>query len=116
MRITLDIDLEREAVQCWEGGFDQPALPWQESALPLERDQQRALFAGFTQAFGTRDRDARHLFTRMLLGYEPDQQVSWAPASDHAITKAHASRILDVIDAIERTHVLVDAKAFGLTG
>jgi hypothetical protein len=110
MRITLDIDLETGNLRLEEDN-DEPAQDWSDDdeRILLRQDQKRALFAAFTQAFGCSDSEARHLFTRMVLGFHPDALVSWACGSAFAITAAEASRLLDVLDVIERTQIAVEA-------
>lgn len=99
MRLTLDITLDGESL---------PVLSWEDGPVECEPerirdDQRRALFAAFGQVFGVPYRDARVMFTRMILGKDVDAPVSWSCWNKAAITADEASRLLDVLDACERT-------------
>lgn len=78
---------------------------------PLRDDQRRALFASFSQVFGAPHKPVRDLFTRMILGKDVDAPVSWSTWANGTITAAEASRLLDVLDACERTQIAADDAA-----
>lgn len=72
---------------------------------PMTLDQRRALFASFTEVFGASPKEARKVFTRLVLGKAADAPVSWAEYGDRngqgAVTQREASRLLDALSALE---------------
>lgn len=119
MRITLDIDLEHESAQvvtnddgppAWRTYHTaplasiEPAFLARDLVEPLRDDQRRALFAGFTNVFGTNDPRARHLFTRVVLGKDVQDTTSWSTLC--GITAAEAHVLLNALDGYERVQSL----------
>jgi hypothetical protein len=71
----------------------------------MTHDQRRAMFAAFTDVFGSETKEARKVFTRLVLGKPADAPVSWADNGDRngqgALTQREASRVLDALIALE---------------
>ncbi len=62
---------------------------------PLTAEQRRTLFGLFTKVFGRSDKEARHLFTKRLLGYTGP--VSWAGADPHCISEGEANWMIEFL-------------------
>lgn len=67
---------------------------------PLTRDQRRALFAAYGDAFRDTTDEARYTFTRLVLGLDPETSVSWTDRSAFAISNSEASQVLDALRAL----------------
>lgn len=67
---------------------------------PLTDEQRRALFAAFREAFDGADDTDRYTFTRKILGKPAAAVVSWSDAKRGTITADEASRLLDVLAAV----------------
>lgn len=67
---------------------------------PLTDEQRRALFAAFREAFDGADDTDRYTFTRKILGKPAAAVVSWSDAKRGTITANEASRLLDVLAAV----------------
>ena len=77
----------------------------QSLTAPMTHDQRRALFAVFTNVFGSSQKAARKVFTRLALGRPATAPVSWAEFGDSngqgALTQREASKVLDALSALE---------------
>lgn len=68
---------------------------------PLTHEQRGAMFATFTEVFGDSPKQARRVFTRLVLGKPADAPVSWAAHGTGTLTKREASRVLDALTALK---------------
>lgn len=72
---------------------------------PMTHDQRRAMFALFTDVFGDSPKEARKVFTRLVLCRPADAPVSWADGGDRngqgALTAREASKVLDALSALQ---------------
>lgn len=67
---------------------------------PITAEQRRALFVTFTDVFGASEQAQRLAFTRMVLGADAGDRVSWSSNKPGALTVSEASRVLDALDAL----------------
>ena len=67
---------------------------------PLTAEQRAALFAGFTDVFGSSDREQRLAFSRLVLNKTSADPVSWATWRPGTLTFAEASKVLDALNLL----------------
>lgn len=84
---------------------DRIAVTVRSLTAPMTHDQRKAMFAAFANIFGSTPKEARKVFTRLVLGKAADAPVSWAEYGDRngqgALTVREASRVLDALAALE---------------
>lgn len=66
---------------------------------PITHDQRGAMFATFTEVFGSDNKQARRIFTRLVLGKPSTEPVSWADPGHGTgtLTKREASKVLTAL-------------------
>jgi hypothetical protein len=67
---------------------------------PLTAEQRAALFAGFSDVFGTAGNEQRYAFTRMVLGKSAHESVSWSTHKPGRLTYGEASKVLDALNLL----------------
>lgn len=70
---------------------------------PLTQAQRSAMFGLFTQVFGDSPKQARRVFTRLVLGKGSDVPVSWADNGTGTITQREAAKVLDALTALSNS-------------
>jgi len=74
-------------------------------SAPLDHTQRQAMFAAFTNVFGSNAKEGRKVFTRLALGKPADAPVSWADQGDRngqgALTRREGDRVLAALKALE---------------
>lgn len=69
---------------------------------PITHNQRGAMFATFAEVFGSENKQARRIFTRLVLGKGPNEPVSWADPGHGTgtLTKREAFKVLDALVAL----------------
>jgi hypothetical protein len=68
---------------------------------PITNAQRGAMFGAFTRVFGSQNREARRIFTRLALGRAADAPVSWADFGNGTLTFREAHRVLNALASLE---------------
>jgi len=79
----------------------QEAIEIRQANRPITHDQRRAMFPAFGSVFGSVNKDARKVFTRLVLGKDSNADVSWADNQPGTITRAEANKVIDALVALE---------------
>lgn len=77
------------------------AIEAQQADLPLTHEQRQVMFPTFQSVFGSTEKPARKVFTRLVLGKPADEAVSWADNWNGTITRGEASKVIDALKALE---------------
>lgn len=92
---------DADLVQAFRLIQDKADVTLQSLTAPLTHSQRSTMFGLFTQVFGDSPKQARRVFTRLVLGKGSDVPVSWADNGTGTITQREASKIIDALVALD---------------
>jgi hypothetical protein len=95
---VLNNDEHKESLIAFLGAPTEPAVNPDD---PLTADHRRALFAAYDDAFRDTTSEGRYAFTRLVLGLDPEDRVSWSENKWlTAITIGEAEKVIAALKAL----------------